>query len=195
MANVTEISQFDTGIYQLEITDPVEGGPGGISNAQAIGLANRTRWLKDNAIAYFAGELKWLGSKDQAFIDANFPSGLGTGIYSGWAVANGANGTDDMGGKVPVAYGNGYAVGAVGGSADAVVVSHIHKTVATVNPSSDYNSTSKYTAAYRGSGGNAEYGLQGTASAPNTGDTTSTGVSGTDKNMQPYRVILCIQKI
>lgn len=45
MANVTEISQFDAGIYQLETTDVVEGGALGVDNYQAKGLANRTRWL------------------------------------------------------------------------------------------------------------------------------------------------------
>lgn len=47
MANVTEISNFDEGIYQLEVTDVVEGGALGVDNYQAKGLANRTRWLYD----------------------------------------------------------------------------------------------------------------------------------------------------
>jgi len=59
MANVTETSNFDAGIYQLETTDPVEGGALGISNSQAKGLANRTRWLYDQLIpknkGYFTG--------------------------------------------------------------------------------------------------------------------------------------------
>jgi hypothetical protein len=48
MANLTEVSNFDTNVYQLDISDPVLGGPGGIANAQAQALANRTKWLKDN---------------------------------------------------------------------------------------------------------------------------------------------------
>lgn len=47
MANVTETSTWESGIYQLEITDPVEGGSGGISNQQAKQLGNRTKWLYD----------------------------------------------------------------------------------------------------------------------------------------------------
>lgn len=47
MANVTETSTWETGIYQLETTDPVEGGALGISNAQAKQLGNRTKWLYD----------------------------------------------------------------------------------------------------------------------------------------------------
>jgi hypothetical protein len=44
--DLTPVSQFDE-VYQLEKTDPVLGGPGGISNRQAQNLANRTQWLKD----------------------------------------------------------------------------------------------------------------------------------------------------
>lgn len=48
MANLTEISQFDDGIRQIETTDPVLGGPDGIANSQGKSLANRTRYLKDH---------------------------------------------------------------------------------------------------------------------------------------------------
>lgn len=50
MANLPESSTFDAGVYQLETTDPVIGGPSGISNTPLKNLANRTLWLK-NAIA------------------------------------------------------------------------------------------------------------------------------------------------
>lgn len=46
MANVTEAATWDAGVYQLEVTDPVTGGPGGIDNAPHINLANRTAYLK-----------------------------------------------------------------------------------------------------------------------------------------------------
>lgn len=51
MANVTETSLWENGIYQIEETDVVRGGDpqaGGISNVQAQQLANRTVWLKEN---------------------------------------------------------------------------------------------------------------------------------------------------
>ena len=35
----------EEGVYQLEVTDPVQGGPGGIANRQATELARRTRNL------------------------------------------------------------------------------------------------------------------------------------------------------
>lgn len=51
MANLPEIDEFTVGIYQLELTDPVEGGPDGIDNKQAKGLTNRTLWLKNQLAA------------------------------------------------------------------------------------------------------------------------------------------------
>ena len=47
MANLVEKSEWEDGIYQLEITDPLQGGPDGIDNVQARQLGNRTRYLKD----------------------------------------------------------------------------------------------------------------------------------------------------
>ncbi|WP_320152154.1 hypothetical protein [uncultured Tolumonas sp.] len=49
MANLQESASWTDGIYQLETTDPVMGGPNGTSNTQAKQLANRTRWLKEQA--------------------------------------------------------------------------------------------------------------------------------------------------
>ncbi|GAK43597.1 bacteriophage tail fiber protein [Tepidicaulis marinus] len=46
MANLPEAATWEGGIYQLELTDPVQGGPDGISNNQAKQLANRTAYLK-----------------------------------------------------------------------------------------------------------------------------------------------------
>ena len=49
MANVTQTPVWEDGIYQIETTDPVMGGPEGISNKQAKQLANRTLYLKQRA--------------------------------------------------------------------------------------------------------------------------------------------------
>lgn len=49
MANLTESSQYDAGVYRLELLDPVEGGESGKANAPLKNLANRTKWLKDNS--------------------------------------------------------------------------------------------------------------------------------------------------
>ena len=60
MANLTEQQTWATGIYQLETTDPVEGGAEGKSNQQAKQLANRTAWLKqqvDNLVVLPVGTI------------------------------------------------------------------------------------------------------------------------------------------
>ncbi|UYA61176.1 Phage tail fiber protein [Pectobacterium sp. F1-1] len=46
MANLSEQKSWIDGIYQLETSDPVVAGPGGISNRQAEQLASRTAYLK-----------------------------------------------------------------------------------------------------------------------------------------------------
>jgi len=49
MANLIESQTWENGVYQLETTDPILGGPNGIANAQAKQLANRTAYLKQRA--------------------------------------------------------------------------------------------------------------------------------------------------
>lgn len=46
MANLPETASWDAGVYQLETTDPVLGGPNGKSNLPLKNLANRTAYLK-----------------------------------------------------------------------------------------------------------------------------------------------------
>lgn len=48
MANLPETPTYGAGIYQLEVVDPVLGGPTGISNTQAQQIANRTAYLKQH---------------------------------------------------------------------------------------------------------------------------------------------------
>lgn len=47
MANLTETGVWAEGVYQVEQTDIVIGGPGGNQNKSAVDLANRTAWLKN----------------------------------------------------------------------------------------------------------------------------------------------------
>lgn len=46
MANLSEQSIWETGVYQIEENDPVHGGANGITNRPTKQLANRTVWLK-----------------------------------------------------------------------------------------------------------------------------------------------------
>jgi hypothetical protein len=134
---------------------------------------------------------------NSTYLGNNFEtSGLGKNLRLGWAICNGNNGTPNMGGRSIVAYGGDFTtLNAVGGSKDAILVTHDHKAVSSVNPSGEFSATNKHLAAYRTNGGNTEYGLQGTATVPTTGVTTVEGESGSNKNMHPYIVLVYIMKL
>lgn len=55
---LAEADNFDTGIYQLQTTDPALGGPSGIMNVPPTSLANRSRYLlnrlQDGKMTYAA---------------------------------------------------------------------------------------------------------------------------------------------
>lgn len=46
MGNLAETANWDPNVYQIEETDPVQGGPNGIDNMPHKNLANRTQFLK-----------------------------------------------------------------------------------------------------------------------------------------------------
>ncbi|EAQ6104115.1 hypothetical protein DRK59_07200 [Salmonella enterica subsp. diarizonae] len=81
MGKLTEIEQWDEDVYQIETSDPVLGGPEGITNKPAKQLANRTQWLKkrleeaDNALAEHA---KSRNHPDATLINKGFVK-----LYSG----------------------------------------------------------------------------------------------------------------
>lgn len=55
MSKLVETSRWEDEIYQIEMSDPVEGGPEGISNRQAKQLGNRTLYLKQQVEQSQAG--------------------------------------------------------------------------------------------------------------------------------------------
>lgn len=57
MAIVAENATWEASVYELELTDPVEGGPAGKSNRAAQQLANRTAWLRENMATLSEAEL------------------------------------------------------------------------------------------------------------------------------------------
>jgi hypothetical protein len=59
MANLTEIANWETGIYQIETTDLVLGGPAGVANLQPKQLANRTSWLKQQVESLGTANVDW----------------------------------------------------------------------------------------------------------------------------------------
>jgi hypothetical protein len=46
MANLAETATWEAGVYQIEETDPVQGGPNGVDNLPHKHLANRAKYLK-----------------------------------------------------------------------------------------------------------------------------------------------------
>jgi hypothetical protein len=46
MADLPEANQWTPGVYQIETSDPVVGGPEGVTNLPIKQLTNRTLWLK-----------------------------------------------------------------------------------------------------------------------------------------------------
>ena len=144
---------------------------------------------------WLPGDIKEVDCTNQ-YITDNFDSnGIGINERLGWAICNGYNGlTRNRTGRVSVAYGNTSLSGAltfssvgttisspvIGGSKDAIVVSHAHGI--------------KYGASATGSKYPETPYISDTI-AGNMQGTEFAGESGTDKNMQPYIVTLFIQKL
>lgn len=103
-------------------------------------------------------------------------SGATGSIPSGWVLCNGTNGTPDLRNNFIVGAGSTYAVGATGGSADAIVVAHTHTitNVASAGATTSFSST--------------------TGTATGTVTTNSTGASGTNANLPPYYALAFIMK-
>lgn len=129
-------------------------------------------------------------------------SGSQASIPSGWLLCNGSNGTPNLMDRFVIGAGNSYAVGATGGSADAVVVSHTH--------TGSTNSTGAHTHSYvynKNGGGNAGWDTLNnpvtwnyTSNTSYAGDhshtvsVSSAGESGTNKNLPPYYALCYIMK-
>lgn len=123
-------------------------------------------------------------------------------IPTGWALCNGSNGTPDLRDRFVIAAGSTYAVGATGGTADAIVVSHTHTATSVVtDPGHNHNTNS--TNVFTGSGtytpangGAANYAGMPNATTGITVATTnqSTGSSGTGANLPPYYALAYIMK-
>lgn len=56
MAYLKEQATWEDGIYQYEITDPLQGGEDGIDNVQGKQLANRTKYLKEKFEKHVSAE-------------------------------------------------------------------------------------------------------------------------------------------
>jgi hypothetical protein len=123
-------------------------------------------------------------------------SGSSASIPSGWLLCDGSNSTPDLRNRFVVGATSTYAVGATGGSADAIVVSHTH--TATVTDPGHVHSAllpDGSTGSYSG-GASSGPSTRNTASAT-TGITvanSTTGSSGTNANLPPYYALCYIMK-
>jgi hypothetical protein len=125
-------------------------------------------------------------------------SGSSASIPSGWLLCDGSNSTPDLRNRFVVGATSTYAVGATGGSADAIVVSHTH-TATVTDPG--HNHTWGGTSVTLAAGSSGQQAVSGNTalntSTATTGITvanSTTGSSGTNANLPPYYALCYIMK-
>jgi hypothetical protein len=125
-------------------------------------------------------------------------SGSSASIPSGWLLCDGTSSTPDLRNRFVVGATSTYAVGATGGSADAIVVSHTH--TATVTDAGHTHGAFAYSGGGIGVGNpqvNQASSTAGTTTSSTTGITvanSTTGSSGTNANLPPYYALCYIMK-
>lgn len=124
---------------------------------------------------------------------ADYFDGTGLGIHpltTGWAIANGSNGTDDFGGRVLVGYKQGDSdfgtLGQTGGAKTHVLTS-------SEMPSHTHSIT--YSVGNQFAGSSTNPAVQAIGTGASTANTGSAGSGSAHNNLQPYRVALVIQRI
>ena len=124
-------------------------------------------------------------------------SGSSGSIPSGWLLCNGSAGTPNLQDRFVIGAGNTYAVGAVGGTADSVLLQHNH---AVTDPGHAHT----FSAVQLGSGFNVnanpgvtlntQAGSTNTATTGISTQTAGTAASGTGLNLPPYYALCYIMK-
>jgi hypothetical protein len=128
-------------------------------------------------------------------------SGSIANIPTGWALCDGTNNTPNLTDKFIVGAGNNYTVAGIGGTADAVVVSHTHtlsggSVTGSFLDSGTYVNTSQQGRSSGGANALTGAGLVQSLSSPvYTSPTVNTsGVSGTNQNLPPYYALAFIMR-
>jgi len=122
-------------------------------------------------------------------------------VPAGWVLCDGTNSTPDLRNRFVVAAGDTYAVGATGGSANAIVVTHTHTATSVVSDPGHVHTqigTTPGLAAFSSAGSAAVANSSNTGSAVTdiTVATTNAnaGTSGTNANLPPYYALAYIMK-
>jgi hypothetical protein len=175
-----------TGAFQL---DGTAGGSGQV--LLSAGGSNTPTWGN----AFVAGMIMlWSGSS--------------ASIPSGWLLCDGSSSTPDLRNRFVVGAGSTYAVGATGGSADAIVVSHTHTATVTdaghrhiegfagVNSGASYGVTTAPTGNLNDqfSSTTSNHPFTSTETTGITVANSTTGSSGTNANLPPYYALCYIMK-
>lgn len=128
-------------------------------------------------------------------------SGSSGTIPTGWLLCDGSNSTPDLRNRFVVGATSTYAVGATGGSTDAIVVSHTH--TATVTDAGHSHTTgttgNSYLSDVSGGGGRthpsgSSSNVTNTVTTGITVANSTTGSSGTNANLPPYYALCYIMK-
>lgn len=134
-------------------------------------------------------------------------SGSTSSVPSGWVLCNGSNDTPDLRDRFVVGAGSTYAVDAKGGSKDAVAVSHNHTGTTSTTGNHSHTLPHYLVQAVAGNGDidrDNEYQQwkalsgQSTRTSGNhahTFTTSTSGSSGTNKNLPPYYALAYIMKL
>lgn len=161
---------------------PIANGGTGATTASA---ARTNLGVASSAFAIPSGGIiMWSGS-------------VGT-VPAGWYLCDGLNGTPDLRNRFVVGAGGSYGVGASGGSADAIVVSHTHTTTVS-DPGHSHtwqflpmNGTEAGGGSFAGGSGDT-YGTSTSTTNISVG-VNSSGSSGTGANLPPYYALAYIMK-